>query len=203
MQLPDVEQTLRAIRAPPTGHRADGTPVYALPVIVDHTRSSGTPEIVVGAGRIAEYLDTRFPTRPAFPVGTRSVQMVFVHWMMQVWVRPVLAVMVPASYEDLGDRSRNWVGPAGAVPRGGSGTRDQWEEVRRQFDFLAGVLDRGDGDGTVMMGNEVTYADFALCSLLIWIKRVGPPGAWEMVRALNGGRWQRLWDSCRGYMDEH
>lgn len=200
VELPDVERTLRSIGAPPTTHRADGTPVYNLPVIVNHTHA-GAPEVVVGAERIAEYLDMRYPACLVFPEGARAPQMLLVQWMMETWARPVLAVMGPLSFAGLGERSREWVGPLSAVRQRSAGTQEQWELVRQKFDSLARELDRGDGDGTVVMGQEVTYADFALCSVLVWIRNAAPYVVWEMVKTWNGGRWQRLWDRCSRYMD--
>lgn len=76
--------------------------------------------------------------------------------------------------------------------------------VKEQFDFLANVLAKnaGDGDGVVAMGREVSYADFAVCSVLIWIERMAPKDGWSRVRTWNGGRWCQLWERCRPYMDE-
>lgn len=79
-----------------------------------------------------------------------------------------------------------------------------WWAVKQQFDFMAGILDKNagsDGDGIVVMGHDVTYADFAICSVLIWIEQVSPHDGWARVRQWNGGRWSRLWDRCKEYMD--
>jgi len=53
----------------------------------------------------------------------------------------------------------------------------------------------------VVMGHSVTYADFALCSVLIWIEQVSPRDGWARVRTWNDGRWERLRAKCREYMD--
>ena len=71
---------------------------------------------------------------------------------------------------------------------------------------MAGMLDKnsgsdGAGDGVVAMGHEITYADFVLCSVLIWIEQVAPHDGWARVRQWNGGRWSRLWERCKEYMD--
>jgi glutathione S-transferase len=79
-----------------------------------------------------------------------------------------------------------------------------WIAIKEQFDFLASILDKNngpDGDGIVAMGHEVSYADFALCSVLIWIETMSPHDGWARVRQWNGGRWCRLRDRCREYMD--
>jgi glutathione S-transferase len=75
--------------------------------------------------------------------------------------------------------------------------------VKEQFDFLAIVLDKngGDGDGMVAQGHHLSYADFALCSLLLWIEQMAPQDGWVRIRAWNGGRWARLRQRCQDYMD--
>jgi len=76
--------------------------------------------------------------------------------------------------------------------------------VRQQFDFLATILDKNagtDGDGVVVMGRDLTYADFALCSVLLWIEKMAPHDGWAQVKQWNDGRWSRLWDRCREHMD--
>ena len=75
--------------------------------------------------------------------------------------------------------------------------------VKEQFDFLSGILDKnvGDGDGIVAMGHHVTYADFALCSVLLWIEQMAAHDGWARVREWNGGRWVRLREKCKDYMD--
>jgi glutathione S-transferase len=78
-----------------------------------------------------------------------------------------------------------------------------WALVKEQFDFLASVLDKnvGDGDGVCAMGSHLSYADFALCSVLLWIENVATFDGWARVKQWNGGRWDRLRDRCKDYMD--
>ena len=45
-----------------------------------------------------------------------------------------------------------------------------WRAAKDQFSFLASIMDKNRGDiaadGIVVMGRNVSYADFALCSVL-------------------------------------
>lgn len=133
-------------------------------------------------------------------------------------MKPLLPIMVPLSHQQLPERSQTHFrsrggGGGGPGPHGGTGVaayssgqqREQaWMAVKEQFDFLATILDKNgsDGDGTVAMGRDVSYADFALCSVLIWIERMAAHDGWARVRTWNGGRWHRLWERCKEYMDE-
>ncbi|KAJ7647943.1 hypothetical protein FB45DRAFT_732696 [Roridomyces roridus] len=215
VEFPDVEATLRAIGAPPSASRSDGRPIYTLPVIVDPTRNPRAPQILSNPNNIAEYLEASYPARPVFPEGTRAMQTLFVHYIQEVFVKPLLPIMVPLSHQGLPARSQSHFRPGApgyASPHSGSGLslpgpqREQaWRSVKEQFDFMAMILDKnvGDGDGVVVCGNEVSYADFALCSVLIWIQRVAAHDGWMRIREWNGGRWVRLWERCKAYMDEY
>ncbi|KAF8184776.1 hypothetical protein BJ912DRAFT_1115450 [Pholiota molesta] len=182
--------------------RSDGSPVYALPVIVDPTRNPSRPKIVSGASKIAEYLEAISPARPIFPEGSRAMQAMFVHYIQEVLSKPLLPIMVPLTHQHLPEQTQ-------AHFRGGydaTGTlvgpqrEHAWVAVQEQFNFLAKIMDKNiDGDGIVSMGHEVTYADFAIVSILIWIERMAPHDGWARVRTWNGGRWTRLWDRCREY----
>lgn len=130
----------------------------------------------------------------------------FVHFIQEVLSKPLLPIMVPLSYMQLPDHTQShfWGGqqPAGMLV--GPQREQQWAVVQEQFSFLAKIMDKNriDGDGIVTMGDTVTYADFAICAILIWIERMAAKDGWARVRTWNGGRWNRLWDRCREYMDE-
>lgn len=216
VEFPDVEATLKSIGAPPSALRSDGRPVYSLPIVVDPTRNPMSPEILSNTNHIAEYLEAAYPARPVFPEGSRAVQILFVHYIQEVFAKPLLPIMVPLSHQQLPERSQSHFRSRGGIPPGyatpvtpptfssGPQREQAWLAVKEQFDFLAMILDKnaGDGDGTVAMGHDVSYADFALCSVLIWIERMAAHDGWARVRTWNGGRWNRLWDRCREYMDE-
>ncbi|TFK36220.1 hypothetical protein BDQ12DRAFT_610129 [Crucibulum laeve] len=212
VEFPDVESKLRSLGAQPSAYKSDGRPVYTLPVVIDPTRNPMAPEVLSNTNNIAEYLESAYPARPVFPEGTRALQTLFVHYIQEVFAKPLLPIMVPLSHHQLPERTQtHFRGQSGFAPPStshilsGSQREQAWQAVKEQFDFLAVILDKnsGDGDGVVAMGHDVTYADFALCSVLIWIERMAAHDGWARVRTWNGGRWQRLWERCREYMDEY
>ncbi|KAF9444502.1 hypothetical protein P691DRAFT_736383 [Macrolepiota fuliginosa MF-IS2] len=213
VEFPDVEAKLRSINAPPSAVRSDGRPVFTLPVIEDPTRNPMAPEVLSNTNHIAEYLESAYPARPVFPEGSRAMQTLFVHYIQEVFAKPLLPIMIPLSHQGLPERSRSHFPPSPYATSGGHGLqmlsgqqREQaWMAVEEQFNFLAMILEKnghGDGDGIVAQGRELSYADFALCSVLIWIERMAAHDGWARVRTWNGGRWCRLYERCREYMDE-
>ncbi|KAF9002521.1 hypothetical protein BDQ17DRAFT_1390735 [Cyathus striatus] len=174
---------------------------------VETTLRSITPKILSNTNTIAEYLESTYPARPVFPDGTRALQSLFVHYIQEVFAKPLLPIMVPLSHQQLSERTQAHFRGV-QYPQGGltGPQREQaWHTVKEQFDFLAAIMEKncGDGDGVVAMGHEVSYADFALCSVLIWIERMAAHDGWARVRTWNGGRWHRLWERCKEYMDEY
>ncbi|KAG1863172.1 hypothetical protein DFJ58DRAFT_869225 [Suillus subalutaceus] len=206
VEFPDVEETLHGIGAPPTSVRNDGRPIFSLPVIVDPIRSPQAPIVLSNANHIAEYLEVTYPARQVFPEGSRALQALFVHYIQEIFVKPLLPIMVPLSHQHLPERSQSHF-LSGTTPSYLSvpPEREQaWRAVQEQFDFLANILDKNsgtDGDGVVAMGHELTYADFAIVSVLIWIEKVAPHDGWVRIRQWNGGRWGKLWERCKSCMD--
>lgn len=168
VEFSDVEATLRSLNAPPTSVRSDNRPVYTLPVIVDPLRSRTHPVVLSNAQTIAEYLESAYPARAVFPEGSRALQTLFVHHIQDVFVKPLLPILVPLSHQRLPERSQAYFQGPGYTQLSGAQREQAWRAVKEQFDFLAIVLDKnaGDGDGTVVQGRELSYADFALCSVL-------------------------------------
>ncbi|KAJ4001469.1 hypothetical protein F5050DRAFT_1408491 [Lentinula boryana] len=237
VEFADVETTLRSIGAPPSVIKSDGRSVYSLPVLIDPTNTPYTPVILSNTNNISEYLESRYPSPAVFPAGSRALQSLFAHYIQEVFAKPLLPIMVPISHQQLSDRNqrhlRNNPSSLSAAynPQGYSSSnplplgpqREQaWLAVKEQFDFIDTIMAKnaGDGDGIVVMGREVSYADFVLCSILLWIGQLllprleqllNPlscvvhiaPQDWARVQNWNGGRWARLWERCKPYMQEH
>ncbi|KAI0777716.1 hypothetical protein BD413DRAFT_686670 [Trametes elegans] len=208
IEFDQVENAIRAIGAPPAAYKLDGRPIYTLPIIVDTLRSQHTPLVLSNANTIAEYLEATYPARPIFPEGSRAMQALFVHYIQDIFAKPLLPILVPLTHLRLPERSQahfrlggTTTPPPGALA--GQQREHAWTAVKEQFNFLAAILDKNNSDGnnTVAMGRDVTYADFALCSVLIWVEKVSPHDCWARIRELNGGRWARLHSRCREFMD--
>lgn len=198
---------MRAIGAPSTSRRSDGRPVYTLPVIVDPIRTPSSPAVLANPSTIAEYLEINYPARSLFPEGSRALQTLFVHYLQEVFSRPLLPIMIPLSAQKLPERSQAHFFTHGQKPMEpyppGPHREQAWLAIQEKFDFLASVLDKNgdEGEGDLVCGRDLTYSDFALCAILIWIERVSPQEGWPRVRSWNGGRWSRLMERCRDYMD--
>ncbi|KAJ4488493.1 hypothetical protein J3R30DRAFT_3436170 [Lentinula aciculospora] len=197
VELADVEATLRSIGAPPSVVRSDGRHVYTLPALVDPTSTPYTPVMLSNTNNISEYLESTYPSPPVFPAGSRALQSLFVHYIQEIFAKPLLPIMVPISHQQLSDRSQrhlrnhpsslyvayNPQGYSSSHPLPPGPQREQaWLAVKEQFDFIDTIMAKntGDGDGIVVMGRGVSYADFALCSVLLWIGELPLPPELEI-----------------------
>ena len=106
VEFADVEATLRGIGAPPSTFRSDGRPVYTLPVLTDPTQSPYTPVVLSNTNNISEYLESTYPSPAVFPQGSRALQSLFVHYIQEVFAKPLLPIMIPISHQQLSDRSQ-------------------------------------------------------------------------------------------------
>ncbi|KAJ7599499.1 hypothetical protein C8J56DRAFT_815929, partial [Mycena floridula] len=199
VEIQDVEATLRAMGAAPSCVRSDGTPLYTLPAIVDAKHNL---KPISNANDIAEYLESAYPARPVFPTGSRALQALFVHYIREVFMKPLLPIMIliPLTHQRVPECSpEHCLG----TMRSGPHREHAWALVKDQFDRLAAILDKnvGDGDGICCFGDELSYADFVLCSILVWIEQMAPLDGWVRVREWNGGRWTRLRERCSDYVN--
>lgn len=190
------------MNAPPSSHRDDGRPVYALPVIQDPMQN----QIVSNAVNIAEYLEYYYPARAIYPEGSRAVQSLFVHFVQEVIAKPLLPIMIPLSFANLPPEIRtHFVGTPMARPvLQGQQKEAAWQSVYDRFDQLAGFMSKnngGDGDGLVAQGHELSVADFAICALLIWVEQIARLDGWNRMRAWHNGRWEKLRQRVDDYMD--
>ncbi|KAJ7574112.1 hypothetical protein C8J56DRAFT_980040 [Mycena floridula] len=87
--------------------RSDGTPIYTLPVIVDPSRNPSAPNIISNTNNIAEYLESTYPARPVFPPGSRAMQTLFVHYVQEVFTKPLLHIIRASRSRFLRDPTAN------------------------------------------------------------------------------------------------
>src|ERR1700722_19966982 len=130
---------MKALNAPTSSYRSDNRPVYSLPVIVDPVKSPMSPIVLSNPNSIAEYLDSEYPARPVFPEGSRAVQALFVHYIQEVFTKPLLPLLVPWSHQHLPHhvqphfRGHHGPGPNYAIGRPSGPQQEQaWTAVREQ-----------------------------------------------------------------------
>ncbi|KAI0782748.1 hypothetical protein C8Q75DRAFT_495202 [Abortiporus biennis] len=69
VEIIDLESTLKPLGVPPTGTKADGSPHYTVPAIIDATDSTKPPVCISDSQKILLYLEETYPdpSRPLIP----------------------------------------------------------------------------------------------------------------------------------------
>lgn len=201
VEYPDIEATCKKLGASCTEKRADGSPLYTLPVI--HDPSTGA--VIAESGLIAEYLDVTYPDTPKlFPSGTKALQYGFL-----VAHRPTLGALwqliMPATTAILNPRSQVYFEKTKFGPNlkdeilSGKEREEQFAKLREGFKVIDGLLQKE--DGPFVMGQTVTFVDLVIAGYIMWIKKVwGARSAeWIEVKGWHMGRWAALLMSLEKY----
>ena len=194
---------------PPTGTKPSGEPHYTLPAIIDYTLSLSQPVILSDSKPIIHYLERTYPSPDAslFPVGFEPLitrvehilQMnVFAHFP-SLWLMDLYNTKLPIDQEHFRKRMEAKFGTKlEDIELRGLERQMAWIEVQNAFDALAQLFAKTDDD--FILGQHISYPDFALCACLIFMKTINSEGGWDKIGAWNHGKWVRFLHEFEGWM---
>ncbi|CAE6447288.1 unnamed protein product [Rhizoctonia solani] len=177
LEFPDIEPMMKQLGVPPV---SDTHPHYTIPMISDPSSDpNGKPTYVSDSFKIALYLDDKYPVPkyPAiFPPGTRSLQ----HLIMTQYfptigtcIGPIFAPLLPRLLDDRSVEYLNRTRAGIMRPLPDDATSRKWEEAREKFAAFSKSVQLNDGtkdQGPFIMGNTVSFLDFAVGGMVHWIK---------------------------------
>ncbi|KAF8604618.1 hypothetical protein BDV93DRAFT_605920 [Ceratobasidium sp. AG-I] len=196
-----VEQTMKAMGILPT---SKSFPHYTLPMIADPTNDPNErPTFVSESFVIAAYLDDKYPSPkyPAvLPANTRPLQKVFIDRYWPTVAGPFLSLLYPKAPAILDENAREYLyqsrGKDIFKPLSSSEVDQTLEVARQNLESFSDILElSGGGASSFMMGNSLTFADFAVGTLLFFAHKIEGDGS-RVLQELMGwqhGRWARLW----------
>ncbi|KAF8600094.1 hypothetical protein BDV93DRAFT_589894 [Ceratobasidium sp. AG-I] len=203
IEFGEVEQTMKAMGIPPTSKTF---PYYTLPMIADPSSDPNKgPTYVSESFVIAMYLDDKYPSPkyPAvLPVNTRPLQKIFVehYWpTIAATLVPLFFYKVPAilnaNAKEYMYRSR---GEDKFKPLSDSEFDQLLEAAHQKTDSLVEILELGSGNGGASLfglGNTLTFADFAVGTVLNFAHRVEGEDSkvWQELKSWRDGSWGKLW----------
>ncbi|KAF9067622.1 hypothetical protein BDP27DRAFT_1448928 [Rhodocollybia butyracea] len=179
---------MKKLGAHPTGLKPDGSPMYTLPVI--HDDSTGA--LISDSALIAEYLDKTYPTEM---IGSKTAP--FALLLLPQMIREV--VNGPsAEYV-----TRNYL-PRFGISSFATWTMSEeqrvaeWEKVK---EFLGSVHAMMKAEDRWIMGDEVSFADFAVGAVLEMLKTLFGKDSeeWKGVVGWHDGRWGRMMTELEKY----
>ncbi|KAF5345756.1 hypothetical protein D9758_011899 [Tetrapyrgos nigripes] len=200
IEYPDIAQEMQKLGIAPTSQR-DGKPHYTLPAIWDPKTKRGISDALL----IAKYLDDTYPDKPTlFPPRARTVQAPWNDLVDWPHLLPLLPFLLPATLWILNPASDPYFRRKSSVsmeelsPRGEKKTTE-WKKIEEGFDMMDQQwFEKGD---SFIMGDTVTFADFALGGYLIWMRVCFGVDSeeWKDVSSWSNGRWGRFLKSLEKY----
>ncbi|KAJ7037834.1 hypothetical protein C8F04DRAFT_1209756 [Mycena alexandri] len=176
VEYPDIEDLCKKIGAEPTMIRKNGVPYYTLPVIQDPQ----TGAIVSDSARIADYLDSTYPSPKITPAGTHVLQKTFQVAYDQA-IGPMVQFVIPAIAKILRPKSEEYfVRTREAsfrkkfvdVEPTGEAREAAWKEVEAGLGKVDRWLNEGKNNGApFVMGDSPTLADFMIAGKMQWFMK--------------------------------
>ncbi|KAH7338343.1 hypothetical protein B0J17DRAFT_420783 [Rhizoctonia solani] len=205
LSIADIESKLKELGVPPTLHNPFFP--YTLPLIADPSSDPNEkPTYVVESFDIALYLDQRYP-EPKYPAvippGTRTLQKIATSHIMNAALNFGLVVLpcAVARPEFLDERGREYYIRTRKVIYGRDirefllEAGDNWTKAKEKWETLGDQLDLGGRDGPFVMGDQISFADFAIGGVIHWVRKCEgrEMTRWNDMSAWQGGRWSAFW----------
>jgi len=199
VEYPDIEPLCKELGIEPTAKKADGRDHYTCPAICDPT--GGSPKFISDSLKIADYLDEKYPeTAPLFPNGTRGLQMVYVDNVKEM-MAPLVDFTISESYKQLNPASQPYFRTTREARFGkkmeeicpaGPEREAVYAAAQTKFSKLASIMADHGAKGPFILGNQVSFADIYIGSMLIWFKIVSEKEVWARLSKWDDGRWDKL-----------
>ncbi|KAF7364215.1 hypothetical protein MSAN_01081100 [Mycena sanguinolenta] len=203
VEYPDIEARCKEIGAAPTSNKADGQPLYTLPVI--HDLSTGA--VISDSSKIVAYLDKTYLDKPVLmPAGTAGLHRAFEN-ALQGLITLIYPYALPTSHKKLNPPSAEYFRRTcekawgttleNLTPRGEEDVA-HWKKLKDGFGKVDEWIRVNGEDNSFLMGETLCYADMWIAAYVLWMKLV-LPNKWEEVKSWHQGRWEKLLKSLEQY----
>ncbi|KAG8897635.1 hypothetical protein FRB99_008019 [Tulasnella sp. 403] len=221
ISYPDIEAEFKKLGMPPTATKADGSPLYTCPAIIDPTTP---PSLIADSPNVVEYLDTHHGTSERlFPDGTKQAQLDFYHRLADgEFERLAIHLLLPSVATTLEDprsveyflrTKSDWLARPllDVCPAGSRERAETWKLFKEELTKVAAIYDRNEeGKGLFFTGTSLTFADLVLGAYFMWFSLTpcdrdgeGVSNLWDVVKTLDGGRWLRFMGNIETYTQIH
>ncbi|KAL5501676.1 hypothetical protein ACEPAH_8936 [Sanghuangporus vaninii] len=200
---PDIAATCVAAGIPPLETRADGSPRYTFPALVDLTNSE-TPVRLTDSRKIINYLETTYPSndsqRALFPPGSCGFQALADSYFDRI-IHPlasplVIFQMMQKQPERVRPTFEKYAPPGKTLAEAnlkGMEREEAWSKLRKEFDKL-GAWAEGD---FFFSGDNLGYFDIhVLAGLTSMRLSIGDEEFEKELGPSAGGRWVKLVKAC-------
>ncbi|KAG6819881.1 hypothetical protein H0H93_007760 [Arthromyces matolae] len=197
----DVKAECISLKIPPSATNPSGEPIYTFPAIIDYTSPGAEPTAVSDSYRILRYLETQYPpSAPIFPLYSEPKWSAFNSFIDEriiivagsLFVYELAATKLP---EELSYFQSNmealfkgpWADLRLEGPKRSIALKQLEDNLQASLEYFGDQK-----EGTYHLGDDITYADFAICAALIWCKSLASQEDWSKISAWKAGRWGDL-----------
>ncbi|KAH6897630.1 hypothetical protein BKA70DRAFT_1569965 [Coprinopsis sp. MPI-PUGE-AT-0042] len=189
VDFPDIRAAYDKIGAKPSPGFT-GEPYYSLPLIKDDSTGVAIGESLT----IAKYLDETYPDTPKLiPDDEKQAALLK---EVEGGLFAALALILKQLHESGPFTPRG----RGELQLSPEEREAQWGKVRQFFDALSTKLG-GDGKHQWFLGDTISFADFALCGMILTQKEMWGVDSkqWKDIMTWNGGKWAKFVDGLKDY----
>lgn len=207
----EIESVLKAHGIPPLDHRADGSPRYTLPSLIDAT-GAGEPVKLADSKLIVEYLEATYPNpdpaKALFPRGTEALQELAYHDITERLQMPILHATLKEMKEKQTEGMIRTFGYLFGDSLKDAATYEvarekAWLKVLEELEALSKIVGMNSLDGTkrFFLGEDISFVDLHVAAILIQVKlSIGDEEFNRRLGSCSGGRWIRHAQMFAKYM---
>jgi glutathione S-transferase len=81
----------------------------------------------------------------------------------------------------------------------GAERENKFQSLQGDLSRVAVAIQKNGGDARYVMGDQPSFADFAIAAVLMWANRMLNAEEWDKIMSFDSGRWKRFLED----MDEY
>jgi glutathione S-transferase len=198
IEYPDIKPLFLELGIPPSGKNSQGEDAYTCPTIQYFPADGSSPFYITDSWTIATFLEERHPEPPAFPNGSLEEQTKLGLMARGAILAPLLLPLMRNSFWTINEASRpyfretkeRYLGKKMEEMCPGGELRTTLEIAKmRSEEFLKSFPSDA---GPYLYGENVTYLDFVVASIFLWLKSVAEEELWPECKQWSHGRWKQL-----------
>ncbi|KAM6489551.1 hypothetical protein JOM56_014970 [Amanita muscaria] len=199
LEYPEIQAKSKELGVGPTKTKADGSPVYTVPIIWD----PATKTAVSDSYTIAKYLDAAYPNTPRvlfdgieeYDIAIQAFYGLPEMRALFDLVAPYVTILLTPVSQEYKLKDESW---PKAVPTGDKKV-EAWKVVKNGFDIVDGLLKKN--GGPFARGEQISFVDFAFGGYVFGLRLVWGEDneLWKDLATWNNGRWSRLVEKLDKY----
>jgi glutathione S-transferase len=208
VQYPDIKPLFLSLGVPPSGKDAQGEDAFTCPAIQVIPTEGSKPIFVTDSLKIAEFLEERYPNTPTvFKNVDKAIQLDTIEKVLSELVLPLASLVPPWTLRYMPEESVEYYRLT-REKRFGCKIEEMYPDETTLETYRASTKKRFNEFlqahthfGPFLYGEEISYSDMVLASVLLWFRTVANSEMWSHIKEWDDGRWEKYLNSFeeKGY----